>query len=78
MIRWVIIAVAATICSGCACFEVCPDVPKPPKLEPIPELCWPKLRESDPVDKVLRCYMLDIVQQSKAAKERDKALEAYK
>lgn len=62
---------------GCQCFRVCPDAPKPPKIDPMPILCYKQLREYDDIGVILKCYLTDILLLEKAAKERDKALGAY-
>jgi len=77
-IKVTIIAVVSTICSGCQCFRVCPDVPKPPVLTAIHEPCYKHVRSSDPINQILECYMKDIVSFEKEAREREAALGAYK
>ena len=75
----IIISIATMAMAGCGCFRVCPTLPPPPKIDPMPNLCYPLLRpDVDPVDKVLGCYINDIIGLEQAAKTRDKALDAYR
>lgn len=64
--------------TGCQCFKVCPDVPKPPALPPLHEPCYKHARDTDPVQNILKCYLTDIVLFEKEAKERETALGAYR
>ena len=77
-IKFITISVMSTIWSGCQCFRVCPDVPKPPVLTAIHEPCYKHVRSSDPINQILECYMRDIVSFEKEAREREAALGAYK
>ena len=78
MRKLIIISVIATICSGCSCFRVCPDVPKPPFMGPIHEACYKHVRSTDPIPQILECYIKDIVTFEKEAMEREAALNAYR
>ncbi len=73
-----IIAASVILLSGCQCFRVCPDVPKPPVLTAIHEPCYKHVRSSDPINQILECYMKDIVSFEKEAREREAALGAYR
>ena len=72
-----LIMAALTMC-GCSCFKVCPPLPDPPSVSPVPELCYHRLRSSDPAKTMLECYVNDILSLEGAVMEREKALEAYR
>lgn len=76
--RAICLAVCLLMLAGCSCFRVCPDVPPPPAVSPTPDLCYPRLRSTDPAKKVLECYINDIVTLEGAVRERDQALGAYR
>ncbi len=64
---------------GCTAFRVCPAVPAPPVVSPMPELCYPTLRpQVDSVDVLLNCLIEDVVKLEKAATEREAALQPYR
>jgi len=71
------IFLAMLFLGGCSCFRVCPAVPKPPELI-TPETCYKTLRDTDPIETILRCYIEDIVLLEGAVKERDTALKPYR
>ena len=64
--------------TGCECFKVCPTVPAPPIQYARPATCYHMLREADPAEKILECYIKDIVSLEGYSKQLEKLLEPYK
>ena len=69
--------VISMLLSGCSCFQVCKDIPKPPELIK-PTLCYTSLNSGASTERILKCYMLDIINLKKYSEEQFRALEAYK